>query len=255
MKKTESALEKNINVVFGFYLNPKSNWKAILSGQLNDLKRYQLLAAAKLHIIITNPHNTEGAENIIRNICGSTPTILTYAENAYEYWALKYAWDLANSNPNGQLAYLHSKGISYDIEKRTRFEKTLTRETFQGWRKITRLLDDKAIRKVGLFPSTEGWIWFNFWWTTAHYITTLPEPIISTDRYTHESWLHRTSAPLEKDCFSLYSGAVGNFDVDETNAKMKALTKSAVLQIPALRRLALQLKKTVHPLLQRQKNS
>ena len=244
--KTQEHTYRKTHIVFGFYLNPNSAWADILDGQLDDLSNYGLLDAANLHVVVTNPSGVEGVAEIIAKR-SATAHVREYSENTYEYWALKYAWDLAKNDSSCRLAYFHSKGISYDITKRTSFERNLTRETFRPWKQIIRLLEEDSIRKIGLFPSIEGWIWFNFWWTTGDYLNSLPEPVISEDRYSHESWLHRTALPKVNDCWSLYAGKAQRFNVESTNKRMRALSKSKILQLPTLRRLWLRAESLMTP--------
>jgi len=45
------------------------------------------------------------------------------------------------------------------------------------------------ISRCGLFPSTGGWVWYNFWWGKGTYINTCEVPQISTNRWYYESWL------------------------------------------------------------------
>lgn len=232
-------MKHDLKIVYSFYLNPGSDWQAILHGQIGDLKRYGLLKEAELHVIVTNPHNVPGVEEAVAQACGCKPVFRMHEENRYEYWALHHAWQLANSHPTAYIGYLHSKGISYNVQKRTKYEVALTRCTFRNWRYFLKRLKDGSLNKIGLFPSSGSgsWIWFNFWWTTAAYLGTLPEPQASEDRYTFESWLSRSTHGDNDDSFSIYSWTRTRFTVEEANREMRRLAKSRLLRVTPLRRL------------------
>ena len=233
-----------IQIVYGFYLNPASDWRAIMAGQVNDLRSYGLLDAATLHVVVTDLHETPGLADFIAETCGPSAVVRIHRENRFEFWALHHLWELARERPEGRVAYLHSKSISRGIQRRSKTERTLTRETFRDWRSFLPLLDREGINKLCLFPATEGWGWFNFWWARSSYIAGLPEPVVSTDRYVYESWLSGgRGADAPCDAFSLHAWSARRYEPDEAGQQMRRLANSKLLlRNRLLRRLYLRLR-------------
>lgn len=187
-----------IIIVYNIFMTETSNWRAIISGQLLDMKCSGLLKDADLYVTITGKTQIGNLIQLINDICGYNVSINIYHENAYEYWGIKKAWELAHHHPTAIVGYLHSKGISYGIADRDPSERYLTRKTFVGWRKAMQLFEHSTINKVGLFPARtqhegqniqSGWIWYNFWWSRASYLAKCEEPKKTPNRYYYEEWL------------------------------------------------------------------
>ncbi|MBE9605832.1 hypothetical protein IAI18_13260 [Acetobacteraceae bacterium H6797] len=235
-----------IRVVYGVYLHPASDWRAIMAGQIGDLRACGLLDAASLHVIVTDLHGTPGLEAFLTELCPPGTTFRIHRENRYEFWALHHLWSLARENPEGEVAYFHSKSISRGIQRRSKTERTLTRETFRPWRDVLPLLRRGGIAKAGLFPAEEGWVWFNFWWARADYIARLPEPEPSTNRYTFEAWLSgKLSADgvvPRNDAFSLHAWSSRRYGPEEAGRQMRRLANRRLLRWRGLRRLFLRLR-------------
>lgn len=204
---------RRIKLVYGVYINPSSNWRSIVAGQLYDLKRFGLLSEADLHVVITNPSYIRGVSDLICEICDEVASITTHHANQYEYWAVDKVWTLARENPDSIVAYLHTKGMSYNVVERIKLERILTEKTFRRWRAVEQLLDRKDVEKVGLFPSPHGWIWYNFWFAAAEYLIRCEKPEFPSDkntRYYYESWLYTGEKQAKgRDCYSQWTSEVG----------------------------------------------
>lgn len=157
-----------------------------------------------------------------------------FDENKFEYPAISYIWNLANSRPGYEyIAYLHTKGISYAKSRRDKFERVLTYFTFSKWAEILRVFDARAdIHKLGLFPARQKyedelceWIWFNFWWVRSSFVRTLPKPEVSKNRYYYESWLGLSPvADCSKGhCYSIFRHDVAYFTPDEACSLIRLL--------------------------------
>lgn len=232
------AAARPVHLVYGFYVNPRSDWRAIMAGQMAQLRGYGLLEAAQLHVVITDTQETPDLAAFAAEQCGPAARIMIHGENRFEFWALHHLWQLARAEPEARIAYFHSKGVSRNIAARSRTEKALTRATFEEWRACLALLDDERIDAIGLFPAAEGWIWFNFWWAKARYLAALPEPVTSDDRYSHELWLSGyRDEPPPANFFSTYSWSIRRFPQRETERRMKRLARWPLLQHRLLRRV------------------
>ncbi|MBS9479145.1 hypothetical protein [Ancylobacter radicis] len=232
------SVSRPIHVVYGFFLHPGSNWRAIMAGQIGSLRRYGLLAEADLSIVITDPHATPGLADFVAGLCGPRATILIHLENRYEYWALHRLWQIACACPEARVAYFHSKSVSRNIPARCCTEKALTRGTFEEWRQFLALLDDERIDMLGLFPAADGWVWYNFWWAKASYVAGLPEPVTSEDRHSHEGWLGGCrAAPRSANAFSIYAWEIRSYGQREADRRMRWLARWTLLQRRSLRTL------------------
>jgi len=190
----------HIKIVYYLYINPDSNWQAIASGQLRQLKSYGILPEADLYIHVTDCHNLASAvSELLMEIVPSAIVSFSF-ENQYEYPGIKLIHDLALRYPDANFIYFHAKGMSHNLQERSAEEVALFTGTFQHWRKNLQYLKRNGIQKIGLFPGLlldkvarpgdiGGWIWYNYWYATGSYLSRCPEPLIKKDKYYYEGWL------------------------------------------------------------------
>lgn len=210
--------KKSIKLIYYAYINRSSNWEAIVSGQLLQLKGLGLLDEVDLYVHITDITNTfDDVTRLVKQLCADA-FISTSTENNFEYPAIKKVYELAKENPDCTFIYLHSKGMSYNINSRKTEEVALLTRTFEDWRKKLESFADKKINKMGLFPAIGddkdreeqgvrgGWIWFNFWYAKGTYLVNCDEPLITEDRYFFEHWLGLQNGTLviDNDCHTIY---------------------------------------------------
>ncbi|WP_114939571.1 hypothetical protein [Mucilaginibacter endophyticus] len=199
--------ESTIKIIYYFFTSPHSNWRAILAGQLFQLKGYGILSEAELYIHVTDTNNyTTEIKEIIGKI---TPSAIVSVStiNQFEYPAFKLMHDLAKQDPKSTFLYFHSKGMTHNLHSRSLEEILLFTKTFENWRKNIQLLNKEDKQKAGLFPSEEGWIWFNFWYAKGAYLAKCEEPEITDYRYYYEAWLGRANPEKTvppTDCLNLY---------------------------------------------------
>jgi hypothetical protein len=206
--KIDFSLAANtIKIVYYFFTSPNSNWQAILSGQLHQLKNYGILSEADLYIHVTDCYNyTEEIKEIIGKIVPSA-IVSTSFVNQFEYPAFKLIHDLAMKYPESTFLYFHSKGMTHNLHSRSLEEILLFTKTFENWRKNIQLLNKENKQKAGLFPSEEGWIWYNFWYAKGAYLAKCNAPEITDYRYYYEAWLGLANPEKvlpANDCLNLF---------------------------------------------------
>lgn len=233
---------KNIKIVYYAYINRKSNWKAIVSGQLLQLKSYGLLDEADLYVHITDAANIfEDVIKVVHEICKDAVISLSN-QNLFEFPAISLIYDLALKAPENIFIYLHTKGMSYNTQTRVIEDIALLTGTFENWRKKMEAFKDRMINKLGLFPAIEdlkvksdynakgGWIRHNFWYARGSYIiNNCLKPQITYDRWYFEVWLAGPwieEINLYTDCHSLYDKTNENyFTVTEATDGLLELTE------------------------------
>jgi hypothetical protein len=114
------------------------------------------------------------------------------SDNAYEFFAIRWLWELSCSHPDDIYLYFHSKGASYAggnpqyIGNRSRDEVILSRQHLRPWRSI-----------LAIFASTDqptiSWTggkmnWYNFFWARGQHLRHLMKPVRTTNRYWYEMW-------------------------------------------------------------------
>jgi hypothetical protein len=196
-----------IAIVYFFFISDRSNWRAILSGQLLQLKSTGILPEAELHIHVTD--SLGYFNEILAIISHITPDAVLYKSetNEFEFPAIKLVHELAMKNSDRTFLYFHSKGMTHNLHSRSLEEITIFTETFERWRRNLQLMNQKNVDKMGLFTSKTGWIWYNFWYAKGAFISTLPTPQPSSDRWVYESWLGGEKLNLLgwKNCLNIYT--------------------------------------------------
>lgn len=199
----------NIKIVYFAYINPNSNWEKIICGQLEQLRDIGLLNFAQLyvHIVCEYIELIKPIMHKINNI-NSEAIITISLKNQYEYKGIHLVWELANKDPDAIYLYFHSKGMSYNNNTRALDERRIYQEVICPWAKIINIFSSqKHINKIGYGSPYEGWVWFNFWWARGSYLKECVEPIVTSDRWYYERWLHmkaeNTPISLYNECYSL----------------------------------------------------
>ena len=202
-----SPAVNKIKIVYYFFTSPNSNWRAILSGQLYQLKSFGILSEADLYIHVTDCNNYIGEINDIISKIVPSAIVSTSFVNQFEYPAIKLTHDLAMQYPQSTFLYFHSKGMTHNLHSRSLQEILLFTKTFENWRKNIQQLNKENKQKAGLFSSKEGWIWYNFWYAKGQYLAECKAPKISDTRYYYEAWLgiaHPGRKSPANDCLNLF---------------------------------------------------
>lgn len=211
-------MKRNIHIVYFFFANELKDWVRLVSEQLGDIKKSGILNCAFLHIICCTAK--EPNEKVIECLQKYSPcSYVLFQENKFEYPALLYIKKLSKFFGDDIVIYLHSKGmVMHDYLERTPCNAILTQTLFKNWEKTAILMDEWS--KVGLFPSENGWIWFNFWWSNLSYIKTLRELevdklLADKNRHEAESYLGRFGTNTYTDTYSLHSSSSQAFEPGE----------------------------------------
>ncbi len=197
-----------IKIVYYVYLNAQSNWQDIITQQLTQLKSYGILDVSTLYLHITDCENLSQQAKLLVSQIVPDAIINTSTVNQYEYQGIKLVHDLAKQYPESIFLYFHTKGMSYNTQKRDVREEALLRKTFSNWQRAITELNKPGMNKAGLFFGKYGWVWYNFWYAKGHYLTTCTPPVLTDNRYAYEDWLGRASAvkvPGNTDCVHLLS--------------------------------------------------
>ncbi len=192
-------------------------WKDVIKGQLRDIKESGILDVSKIYVVICSEKNSlleEASELINNELDGFNYSFETETINRYEYPGIKKIYDISKENKNGVCLYLHSKQLGHSnvLENhRGQTEMVCTQNTLKHWERIINMFENKEhykIQKACLFPSENGFSWFNFWWARTNYIAKCKEPTIEEDRYYYERWLGEQGSNTYEDCLSLFTGQI-----------------------------------------------
>lgn len=223
----------NINIIYNAWINKNRNWKIIIESQLKDIILTNILEKSKLYIIlIADSDELINESKLFIEELLNIPSIIynidTYTENHYEYYGIKKLYDLSNSEPDKLYLYIHTKGMFnyYDKpDERNYHEQILTRTTINPWLNVVEIFNRiPTIKLMGMFPSIQKWIWFNFFWVRGSYIiNNCEEPIISENRYYYESWLNKKHNQHNEDTeddennqiYNMYQGNFTRYSAQE----------------------------------------
>ena len=211
--------DEPIMIVYFVHINPHKKWKLILSGQIHDMISCRVLEQAQLFIVMTGlEHDVYDAKEYLNELlllCKEKVHYTCVFENHFEYEGLKKLHQLGTQFPDKIFLYMHTKGmVFHNRNARSVIEKYLTFHTLKDWKNILYLFETQQnINKIGLFPSTEGWVWYNFFWVRGDYLKTLDRPMIKEDRYSYEYWISDGSG--DGDCYSLLKKSASSFTQNE----------------------------------------
>ena len=148
----------------------------MIGGQLQDLAESGVLECSQMVIAVAVPQQHANL-------------------NAYEYPAIHSLYRMAMSEPdeaarNHLFLYFHTKGMVNHGKFKTRVDRRLFYATIVPWRAIAQqFIENSSIRAAGWLPSTDGFVWFNFWRVRRNYVKQLDEPKRVTERHWFESWI------------------------------------------------------------------
>lgn len=118
-------------------------------------------------------------------------------ENQFEYPGIKSLYDHAMQDGDALYLYFHTKGI---VSKAHKLRRKLFKYTISNYQKYFDIFNsDPAINLMGVCPSINKWIWFNFFWVRGACVQTCDPPIIKSRHY-YESWIGRNNLGQIKVC-------------------------------------------------------
>ena len=202
IKDSVITTEPAIIIVYYIYINLNKDWKAIVSGQLEDLVTIQFNSQMHIHICSEEPKYIDECKYLINGIIKKEITFYSSTENNYEYPGIKLLYDLAQKNKESIFFYMHTKGmVRSESHTRSIEEQRLFRSTVYHHNTIQDIFkNNQQVNKIGLMPSQNGQIWYNFYWVRASYLTVQPE--ISSNRFYYEQYIS-LSCENYLDCYSL----------------------------------------------------
>jgi hypothetical protein len=204
--------EKQLFILYYAYLNPNKNWRSFIHDQLTDVARTLIFDKSEFQsVLFGTPTDIAEAKIIINTILKKNIIITEVYDNKYEFPAIIKIRELALQHPNKIFIYFHSKGmVNYNPgQHRTDVEYALTNKTFLNWESTLNIFNMYPnINKAALFPSENGFGWYNFWWARASYLISckpieIPENLVEQDRYLCEGWLGEYGNKSNQDCYSI----------------------------------------------------
>jgi FkbM family methyltransferase len=222
----------NILIVYYISINICKDWKCIVKGQLNDLKKVGL-SKCKFFIAITG-ENIELINSCIEliNEYKLNNSIFTNTENLYEYSGIKLMHEISHIYEDKIILYMHTKGMVFNNPSnfRSNDELIILRYTIKDYKKILKLFENKSINKIGLFPSPEGKIMFNFFWIRSNYFKDKPAPIIKNVETYYEDYICFDNI-INDDCYSLMNNSISSFDILDIISAMDNIKQSLEYKI------------------------
>jgi len=212
----------NLHIVYYAYL-VEPRWRTILVGQFQEIIESGIPASISF-VLCGEPQLLEKAYAMIITMFQSyIYTIHTSTQNQYEYPGIKRLYELAQEvDESTLLIYFHSKGmVYYKGEDRVPNETYLTHNILQ-WKEYLAIFENPFIQKAGMFPSSAGFIWFNFFWVRSSYLKSHHPPRPSSIRYDFEGWLGKEDHAL---CWSYFSKSTSYFSPVEAEDTMKELVR------------------------------
>lgn len=203
---------KPIVLLYYIFLHPKKDWRIILKGQLYDINKTGILDKSTFHAVLTGSQSDiDEAKNIIKNILNVDFDTTETTKNQFEFPAIIKIRELALIHPDKIFIYMHSKGMVFNnrTSDRLLIEKVLTNNTLLNWETTLHIFDMYPnIKKASLFPSKQGFAWFNFWWARGSYLISckpleISSDLVYDDRFLCEEWLGSYGSNTWEDCYSI----------------------------------------------------
>jgi hypothetical protein len=203
------------------FVNPPHGPRLIRE-QLTDLVATGLTRFSRVHIVLSLPDDFDYPslqDNLTFLFQRQYRTLEFHIghDNCHEYPGIQQVHSLAREdrNRNHYILYFHSKGITRFHGRREHVEMALHKTVIDQWKNVLQIFDTHPnIDKIGSTASTGGWIWWNYWWARASYLTQVEKPVKTERRHYYEDWLCRvfvkpeehtreTNADREENCFEV----------------------------------------------------
>jgi len=214
--------QKKASTLFEFHLvyfvncKIRNNYGEWMTGMLMGTRGSRLPPAATIYIVATSRNCKEESILHVNNISAfrkkDAKTILECHDEekeTYEYYGIHKAWQIgqelhssssevnndniiSNNNNNAIIGYFHSKGVT----RAPNFHEYVVNHshpTLNTMGRYEQVADAFAlfpwVEKAGEFCGGCGWVWFNFWYARASYVSMLTEPVVTERRHYYEAWL------------------------------------------------------------------
>lgn len=222
----DESIKLSIQIVYFACINTSNKWVDIIRGQILDIKASGILdCTSALHIVLTDEDveatHAQNIEAIVRPEMAAYPSLIleftVSHDNQYEYPGFAKLHEIATNTPNEDplIIYLHSKGMYFHGNiGRIQHEKVLTKHTLQSWKDIIKVFQENSdTKKACLFPSSDGFAWFNFFWVRASYLRDeCCAPLVSmNNRYYYEGYIGQQCSKTFSDCYNIYEKKKGAY--------------------------------------------
>eukprot|EP00668_Euglena_longa_P005242 GGOE01006171.1.p1 GENE.GGOE01006171.1~~GGOE01006171.1.p1 ORF type:complete len:285 (-),score=26.39 GGOE01006171.1:559-1413(-) len=231
----------NITVIYNALIWPRNDWKLVISRQLMHLKETGLHECSVIHAFLSAPtHDShkskkkksfdyeeletllkEGSELVYSILPkwrpGKFGSVVTQIhENSFEFPGIHYMWAMATAldEPTASrtvFLYFHTKGMVNHghLKERLHVEHWLFNWTIVPWRRaVEEFTTNISTTRIGILPSTRGFIFNNFFWVRASFVQERPEPA-RTNRYYYEVWLGMEESDSGEEkyvgCYTCYT--------------------------------------------------
>lgn len=166
----------------------------LIREQLRDLSHTAIMCP--LHIVLSVPLSWDKTllEDLRNILYMFTIFFHIEHEDCFEYPGIRKVYSLATTNPSSShyILYFHSKSMSRYQGVREDFEQTLHSTVIVPWKKVLAIFySHPTIDKIGWSASGFGFIWYNYWWARASYLSTIESPVKTPRRHYYEDWLCR----------------------------------------------------------------
>jgi hypothetical protein len=191
--------QTTVRIVWMIWLPSNSHGRNIVLGQLHHLNATNGLFSrpnTKLHIALLSDSIRElrWFYQLPMITDPQVPIqIFETSDDSYEFWAIRWLWELGCSHHEDIFLYFHTKGAGH-AEKNPKYvgsrrlsELVLSRQHLRPWRSI-----------LSIFASTQqptlSWLggksmnWYNFLWIRGEFLRNSLKPIRTPDRFWYERW-------------------------------------------------------------------
>jgi hypothetical protein len=210
---------KCIIIVYYIFINDEKDWRSIIREQMTDVYNSGIFSQSVLHVVLSGKSiYREIVYEIIKKIIQEDFSMTHIEENYFEFPAIQKIHELAMINKEKIFIYLHTKGMvnNNPYSWRLIMEHKLTLNTFLDWETTLYMFEKyKNIQKASLFPSIEGFAWYNFWWARGSYLSDCKPLVYSENRFECEYWLGTHGSHTWTDCYSIYGKNISYFHQKE----------------------------------------
>ena len=194
VKKKQKKLKSLVPKIYGFmHIATINNWKDITKELISFIKGDGLLKRTMIlsQVVIGPEHYLIKKNKKIKVISFGSKL------NQWEYPTLKTLWEKCRaSDEEFYVYYCHTKGVSYGPNiKSDTWRHAMATATLSNWKDCVKVLDSGQ-NTCGIMR-TKNYYAGNFWWARASYIRTLKRPILTGNRYAHETWINTSDKNLE----------------------------------------------------------
>ena len=116
-------------------------------------------------------------------------------ENKYEYNGIHRVWDIGQKGCERDFVlYLHDKGVTHGSHLEPHILRLFDELVLDPFHILRTFRANPNAEVVAISIGPGAFPWENFYWARISFIRTLPEPVVTTNRYYYEGWAGRFGA-------------------------------------------------------------